>query len=292
VKKYAIRGKIDLNLLGIDFEDWYHPELVEPFIFEKEKKPTMFKGLDKILELLRKNDSQATFFTVGEMLESNPEIFDKIISGGHEIGFHTMNHTRLDSLNYELKFEKELKQFEKLTSGKSRGFRAPTFSLNKKSSWVIDKLVNNQYKYDSSIMPAKSSMYGIPNAEKSPYRITSSNIVKDNPNGKLIEFPLMVTKFLGKTIPAAGGFYLRFLPLSTIKNAIKSYQKMNTPSTFYIHSWELTPEYFPKIKLPRKNQFITFHKIEKTYSKMDELLKQFEFTSFSTYFKKNMNEYN
>ena len=27
---------------------------------------------------------------------------------------------------------------------------------------------------------------------------------------QLIEFPLLVTKFLGKTIPAGGGFYLRF----------------------------------------------------------------------------------
>ena len=276
-----------MNLLGIDFEDWYHPELVEPFVSEKEKKPAMFKGLDKILELLRKNDSQATFFTVGELLESNPEILDKIVSEGHEIGFHTMKHTRLDSSNYELKFGKELKEFEKITCGKSIGFRAPTFSLNKKSSWVIDELVSNGYKYDSSIMPAKSSMYGIPAAEKSPYRITSSNIEKDNPNGTLIEFPLMVTKILGKTIPAAGGFYLRFLPLKIIKNAIRSYQKMNIPSTFYIHSWELTPEYFPKIKLPVKNQFITFHKIEKTFSKMNELLEEFEFTSIDTYLKKN-----
>ena len=83
-----------MNLLGIDFEDWYHPELVEPYVTEKEKKHTMFKGLDKILELLRKNESYATFFTVGELLESNPEIFDKIIAEGHEIGFHTMKHTR------------------------------------------------------------------------------------------------------------------------------------------------------------------------------------------------------
>ena len=164
-----------MNLLGIDFEDWYHPELVEPFISEKEKKPTMHKGLDKILELLRKNNSKATFFTVGELLKSNPEILDKIISEGHEIGFHTMKHTRLDSSNYELKFETELKEFNKLTSGKSIGFRAPTFSLNKKSSWVIDKLVGNAYKYDSSVMPVKTSMYGIPTAPRSPYKITSKD---------------------------------------------------------------------------------------------------------------------
>ena len=276
-----------MNLLGIDFEDWYHPELVKSFVPVEEKIPTMFKGLDKILELLRKNDSKATFFVVGELLESNPEIFDKITSKGHEIGFHTMKHNRLDSLNFKSKFKKELKEFEKLTAGKSIGFRAPTFSLNKKSSWVINELVSNGYKYDSSIMPAKTSMYGMPTAQRSPYKITSKNLDKNDPNGTLIEFPLMVTKFLGKTIPVAGGFYLRTLPLRTIKKTIKSYQRQKIPTSLYIHSWELTPEYFPKIKLPIKNKFITFHKIGKTFSKMNKLLKEFEFTSFNTYYKKN-----
>ena len=156
-----------MNLLGIDFEDWYHPQLVEPFVPQDKKIPTMFKGLDKILDLLRKNNTKATFFLVGELLETNPEIIDKIISEQHEVGFHTMKHTRLDSPNFKSVFDEELKKFDKITSGKSVGFRAPTFSLNKKSSWVIDELVKNKYKYDSSIIPTKTSMYGIPNAQKS-----------------------------------------------------------------------------------------------------------------------------
>ena len=275
-----------MNLLGIDFEDWYHPQLVEPFVPKNKKFPTMFKGLDKIIELLRKYDIKATFFVVGELLESNPEILDKILDAEHEIGFHTMKHTRLDSPNFKQKFNEEIKQFDILTSKKSIGFRAPTFSLNKKSSWVIDELVNNNYKYDSSIIPAKTSLYGMPEAEKSPYKITSKNLEKNNGDGKLIEFPLLVTKFLGKTIPAAGGFYLRSLPLGVIKNAIKSYEKENRISTFYIHSWELTPEYIPKIKLPIKNNFITFYKIRKTFSKMESLFNEFEFTSFNSYLNK------
>ena len=72
-----------MNLLGIDFEDWYHPQLIEPFVPQNKKNPTMFKGLDKILELLRKNDTKATFFVVGELLKMNPEIIDKITSGQH-----------------------------------------------------------------------------------------------------------------------------------------------------------------------------------------------------------------
>jgi len=134
-------------------------------------------------------------------------------------------------------------------------------------------------------MPAKTSLYGLPSAEKSPYRITSNNLAKNNNAGILIEFPLLVTKFLGKTIPAAGGFYLRFLPFRIIKNAIRTYEKQNIPACLYIHSWELTPEYIPKIKLPKKNHFITFHNIEKTFSKIDNLLQEFEFSTFESHLK-------
>ena len=69
----------NLNLLGIDFEDWYHPELVSPHISKEKKIPTMFKGLDKILNLLKKNDSKATFFLVGEILENNPDIHQMML---------------------------------------------------------------------------------------------------------------------------------------------------------------------------------------------------------------------
>lgn len=273
-------------LLGIDFEDWYHPQLVEPFIPEEKKIPTMFRGLDKILELLRKNNAKATFFLVGELLESNPEISDKILSEGHEIGFHTMRHTRLDSPNFRSIFKQELEKFDKLVSKKIFGFRAPTFSLNAQSSWVIDELVNSGYKYDSSVIPAKTTMYGIPSAEKSPYRITSSSLDKNDENGILLEFPLLVTKFLRKTIPVAGGFYLRTIPLKIIRNAIKSYEQRDIPATFYVHSWELTPEYIPKINLPTKNYFITFHNVKKTFSKMNDLLDDFESDSFDSYMSK------
>jgi len=276
-----------MNLLGIDFEDWFHPQLVQPYVKNIKHEPTMFKGLDKIIELLRTTETSATFFVVGKLLETNPEILDKIIENGHEIGFHTMHHDRLDSPGFKEKFSDEIKKFEKLTNGKSRGFRAPTFSLNDTSSWAIDVLEKNNYIYDSSVVPAKTSMYGLPNAEHKPYKITSKSIEKNDSSGKLIEFPLLVTTFLGKKIPAAGGFYLRTLPTKVIKNAFKNYQNKNMPGCFYIHSWELTPEFMPKLDLPFKDKFVTYHNLGKAYSRMSELLKIFEFTSFSRYITEN-----
>ena len=272
-----------MNLLGIDFEDWYHPELMKPYISGKDKNPTVINGVDKILDLLRKNETFATFFLVGELLLVKPELQDKILDEGHEIAFHTMYHTRLDSEGYKEKFLDEVKIFEKLTSGKSKGFRAPTFSLNDTSSWIIDILRECGYKYDSSVVPAKGKMYGLPNALTEPYRISSSCIENDDPNSDMIEFPLLVTKFLGKKIPAGGGFYLRTLPMRVIKNAIKKYEDLKIPATFYIHSWELTPEFYPKIPMNKKDKFVTYHNIEKAYGKMDEILENFQFTSFDKY---------
>ena len=73
------------------------------------------------------------------------------------------------------------------------------------------------------------------------------------------------------------------MPLKTIKNAIKNNEKNQIPATFYIHSWELTPEFMPKLSLPIKDNFITYHNIEKAYEKMEEIIREFRFTSFSDY---------
>ena len=275
-----------MNFLGIDFEDWYHPQLIQKYLKKDDHEPRMFKGIDKIIEMLRKTETTATFFVVGKILETNPEILDKITENGHEIGFHTMNHDRIDSREFKNNFLDEITDFSKLTNKRQKGFRAPTFSLNKKSSWIIDSLVKAGYLYDSSIVPAKTNLYGNPGAEIKPYRISSEDIEKDSHDGKLLEFPILVSNFLGKKIPAGGGFYLRFLPTKMTHSAVRKYEKQDIPATLYIHSWELTPEFMPKISLPLNENFITFHNIEKSYERLQNILELFEFTSFEKFFQK------
>jgi len=194
-----------------------------------------------------------------------------------------MYHTRLDTLNYREKFVEEIKKFDDITSKKSRGFRAPSFSLNHSSSWVIDVLTDNNYQYDSSIVPAKTRLYGIPNAETKPYKITSTMLEANDPNGKILEFPLLTTKILGHAIPACGGFYLRILPLKIIERAINIVNNKDIPASFYIHSWELVPEFMPRVPLAFIDNFITYHNLGKTFSRMDKIIKKFKFTSFSRF---------
>ena len=279
-----------LNLLGIDFEDWYHPELIRKHQKQKSPEPIIVNGIDKILDWLRKNDTYATFFVVGELLEFKPELLDKILENGHEIAFHTMNHNRLDEPNYKEIFSDDLKRFSELTNKKSKGFRAPSFSLSKSTSWAIDILESHGYVYDSSIVPVQTRLYGIKNAQITPYMISSSLPEKNDPSGKLMEFPILTTNFLTKQIPAGGGFYLRALPQRILSSAIKNINKIDNPATFYIHSWELLPELMPKVSLPFIDRFITYYNINKAPEKMTKIIKEFEFTSFERFISKNKND--
>ena len=58
-------------------------------------------------ELLNRNDTKATFFVVGELLEYKPELLDLILDNGHEIGFLNMKHTRVDTAGFQDEFDNQ-----------------------------------------------------------------------------------------------------------------------------------------------------------------------------------------
>ena len=63
-----------MNLLGIDFEEWFHPQLIQEVLKYETKSFEIVKGIDKIIEFLGKHETYATFFMVGELLEHKPDI--------------------------------------------------------------------------------------------------------------------------------------------------------------------------------------------------------------------------
>ncbi len=48
-----------------------------------------------ILDILKENGVKATFFIVGKNAEKHPELIDRLIGEGHEVGNHTYNHKYL-----------------------------------------------------------------------------------------------------------------------------------------------------------------------------------------------------
>jgi peptidoglycan/xylan/chitin deacetylase (PgdA/CDA1 family) len=59
-----------------------------------------------ILDILAERDIRATFFLLGKKIETHPELVAAIAKGGHSIGYHTHEHTRLRKMSYsQLKME-------------------------------------------------------------------------------------------------------------------------------------------------------------------------------------------
>lgn len=270
-----------INILQIDVEDWY-TDL--PRKYWKYYEDRIVQNTNKILRILKKSNIQATFFIIGYFAKRYPELVEKINNENHEIGSHGYNHspiTQQTPNEFEEDLLKSIKILEKITNENVLGFRAPFFTLDERTSWAIDIMKKCGLKYDSSIFPVKTHLYGVPDAPLFPYYISSSNIKKNDPNGGFLEIPLSVYRIpvIKKNIPIAGGFCLRFFPYKFISYGIKKINKKHYPAVFYIHPWEFDPNH-PRINtLGWISYYFHYHRLHDTEKKFVNLLREFKFTS-------------
>ena len=53
----------------------------------------------RLLDMLKQRNIRATFFVVGNMVRSNPQLLRRMIAEGHEIGNHTVTHRTLSAMS-------------------------------------------------------------------------------------------------------------------------------------------------------------------------------------------------
>ena len=268
--------KLD-NALRIDLEYWYSDTFVQsyPADHADEQIP---ESVIPILELLDRYNTKATFAVLGVVAERYPELVKEIFDNGHEIASHCYSHKLLHQLGKE-EFEQEIIRSVHLllsiTGERPIGFTAPSYSLSNATRWALEILYKHGFKYDASIFPIKTFLYGEPKAPLYPYRISRDDVTKEDANGDIIEFPLTVLK-LGINIPVAGGFYLRVLPSWFLEFALKKVNQTR-PGIVYIRPWETY------LKTPRVNhmpylyRFINYYGIGKALEKLERLLTRFKF---------------
>jgi len=266
-----------INALCIDLEHWWCNEFLTKYL-PKEKEDQTVESVMPILELLDKYKTKASFFVLGTVAEQHPEVVRTIFDKGHEIASHAYSHKMLHSLGKE-RFEEEISRsvdlLYSITGEKPIGFRAPSFSLDNSTIWALEILIKYGFKYDASIFPIKTMLYGVPRAPLYPYRPSVADITKEDPDGEIIEFPMSVLK-LGLNIPVAGGFYLRVLPLWFLRFAIRRVNKAR-PAMIYVHPWETYPKTPRLDNMPRFSKFVTYYGINSSLKKFQRLLQEFKF---------------
>ena len=68
----------------------------------------------KILDILKKHQVPAAFFLVGNYIQSNPDLVQRMVAEGHTVGNHTMHHYDMSKISDLSAFRKELEDLEKL----------------------------------------------------------------------------------------------------------------------------------------------------------------------------------
>lgn len=89
--------------------------------------------VDSILETLKKNDVNITFFMVGNWVDKYPEAVKKIYEAGHEIGSHSNTHPHVNDLSSEKNLEEiklSVSKIEKITGQKTNLYRTPYGEYN------------------------------------------------------------------------------------------------------------------------------------------------------------------
>ncbi len=135
-------------LLSIDYESWL-TLTSENGHTSTEERCALDAGftqhaIDGILDLLGK--ARASFFLVGEILDWYPEVGQKIVAAGHELGFHCYVHRPLPN-SHDLASDLQQAQSWLKTYG-VRGYRAPMVRTSE-SAYPI--LKQHGFFYSSSL---------------------------------------------------------------------------------------------------------------------------------------------
>ena len=263
------------NILSVDLEDYYCDLPFEDWNKYESRVEITTK---KILQLLEKYNVKATFFTLGFIAEKHPELIEDIVSKGHEISSHGYYHRDLRKITKDEFKEDLLKSLQILThitGDKILGYRAPFFSITKQNFWVFD-ILKKYFKYDSSIYPVRTPLYGIPEAPRYIYKMSQNDPLAESSDSDFLEIPPTTFKIpLLGNIPIAGGFFLRFWPINLLKWGFKKLNKEGYPAIFYIHPKDLDP------KMPRISEYAWHYywRLNSATKKFESLLKSFEFSS-------------
>ena len=233
----------------------------------------MERNVELILDILASREAKATFFVLGWIAELFPRMVQQISAAGHEIGCHGYAHQHIQRQTpdeFREDIRSALKCLTDLVQKPVRCYRAPSFSIGESTLWALDILAEEGFQIDSSIFPVRHDLYGIPTAERFPHRR----------NG-LLEFPPTTIRMANNNFGVAGGGYLRLLPYSVTRWAIRQVNEAERqPAMVYFHPWELDPDQ-PRIAAPLRSRLRHYTNLAGMRRKIESLLDDFQFGTVS-----------
>lgn len=292
-----------INFLTIDVEDYFQVHAFSGTIPREEwpkHELRVQKNTERILEMLNRHRTKATFFVLGWIAERAPDLVRTIACEGHEIASHGYAHQHIEgqtpqAFRNDLRLSREI--LESLSGQTVYGYRAPTYSITNRTLWALAVLIEEGFRYDSSVFPVRHDHYGIPGAPRGPFKISLGSqrptrfselrtyLVPLQPGqrvsvhaGELLELPVATVSIWGLSLPVGGGGYFRLLPYTTIKWALERMNGRGMGFVFYLHPWEIDPQQ-PRVPgAPLLSRFRHYTNLAKTEARLERLLQDFSFS--------------
>jgi polysaccharide deacetylase family protein (PEP-CTERM system associated) len=212
-------------LLSIDFEDWH--QLVHRRLGLSDwDRP--YDALERetaaLLDLLDEVGARATFFLLGMAVANQRDLVQEVVRRGHEPACHGYAHVRVHEqtrADFRGDVERAVELIEDVTGRRPAAYRAPAFSINRRTPWAYEVLAELGFRYDSSQYDSPrvpDRLGGIPDG---PYRLTLGS-------NDLWELPISTWG----PLPIGGGSYWRVLPPKLIEAGLHDF------SVLYFHPYE------------------------------------------------------
>jgi polysaccharide deacetylase family protein (PEP-CTERM system associated) len=266
-------GRGVLNALTVDVEDYYHVSAFDgqiPRSCWEDFQPRGHIGLARILGALDEAGVRGTFFFLGWLAERQPALVRQVHELGHEVGCHSYWH-RLVYRQSPDEFRADLRRaravLEDITGTPVTTYRAPSFSITRRSLWALDILIEEGFALDSSIYPIVHDRYGIPGTPARPHRLRREA-------GEIVEFPAPAVQILGLTMPVGGGGYFRLYPYWCTRYGLRRLNRAGRPAAVYLHPWEFDTDQ-PRVACSRATAFRHYVGLKRTHDRLQRLLGDF-----------------
>lgn len=267
-----------LNALTVDVEDYYQVEAFANVVPSREWERWESRveySTQRLLNLFGRYNVRGTFFVLGWLADRCPQMVRNIAEAGHEVACHGYGHRFIGSQTRD-EFRDDVRRakarLEDLIGQQVEGYRAPTYSITAASLWALDILIEEGFRYDSSIFPIHHDRYGIPDAKRFPHVIRSGA-------GEILEFPPSTVHLAGQNWPMVGGGYFRFLPYGWFRWGLNHINKVEQQAAvFMVHAWEVDPDQ-PIVPGTQLNIWRHRFNLHKTEARLARLLQDFRFTT-------------
>jgi len=266
-----------LNAFTVDVEDYFQVSAFEKHIHRDQWdrwESRVEANTHRVLQLLDRHGVKATFFVLGWVADRHPQLVREIHGAGHEIASHGFWHRLIynqspDEFRADLRLSRDLLQ--EIVGRPVTAYRAPSFSITRRSLWALQILVEEGFRVDSSIFPIRHDRYGVPGARTAIHE-------QPTPAGPIWEFPPAVARFGQFHVPVSGGGYFRLFPLSwTLRWLTQINRAGREQFIFYVHPWEIDPGQPRMRQASPRSRFRHYLNLARTERRLDALLRQVRF---------------